>query len=506
MSAIKLEPWERWALGAVLVVAAALRLYKLDAPLWFDEIATITEFVRAPVSQLIADYSSFNNHLFFSLQAKLSTSLFGETAWAARLPAMLFGLGSIWLTWRLARRMLGPAEALLVAALLATSYHHIWFSQNARGYTELMFWSLASLVVFVEGIGEKSIGRWALFSACLAAAMYTHLTAAFFIAALGLVYAGMLLARWFAPARAPSLLTAPQDRAAQWAPMFGFIGGGVLTLILCAPALPQMTSLVAGVKEVSEVEVMREYHNPLWTILEGLRTLGGGGFIALAAPFAFFFAALGAAGLWRRDPVTVLVGVLAIPVTIAALDIMSMRIWPRFFFTEIAFAFLFMTHGVFMTAGFFSKLAAQWTPRLPATQTNLFALAALVMLAASMVLAVRNYAAPKQNFPAAISLIEREGAPASSVGVVGWGYYPLSAYYGMSWKDVRKLSDLDALAPQGEERWIVAAFPERTSRENADIWAVLEKSYERIAYIPGTLGDGGIVVFRSKPSEEATAG
>ena len=70
MGQLKLERWERWALIALMALALALRLYKLNAPLWFDEIMTLVHFVRQPVGHLIGDYSSFNNHLFYSLQAK----------------------------------------------------------------------------------------------------------------------------------------------------------------------------------------------------------------------------------------------------------------------------------------------------------------------------------------------------------------------------------------------------------------------------------------------------
>ncbi|MBK7285433.1 MAG: hypothetical protein IPI83_14970 [Sphingomonadales bacterium] len=39
--------WERWALAAILVLAAVVRIVGLDMGLWYDEIFTLTHYVRA---------------------------------------------------------------------------------------------------------------------------------------------------------------------------------------------------------------------------------------------------------------------------------------------------------------------------------------------------------------------------------------------------------------------------------------------------------------------------
>jgi hypothetical protein len=489
-------------LWAVLALALLLRLYKLDAPLWFDEIATLINYVRAPFGRLIADYSSFNNHLFYSLQAKLSVMVFGESAWAMRLPAVLFGVGSIWLTWRLARLYSTPSVALLAAALLTLSYHHIWFSQNARGYTELMFWSLAALATFEANRQSGDWRRWILFAVCLAGAMYTHLTAAFYIAALGLTWLLTLAARRF-PRLAPAALAAPAG-SAQWTPLLGFVLGGVITLILCAPALPQMVTLVSGVDETIGVDVMREYRSPIWSIVEGVRTLAGGNPLMMAgAPFAVIVMLIGAVSLWKRAPVFVLVAALQIPITLIALSIVSMRVWPRFFFTEFAFACVLIAEGAFVLATFLSHRAHSVGLK-QASANALYALGAGAMLIVSAMLAARNYALPKQNLPGPIALLAAEGANAASVGVLGWAHVPYLDYYKTGWRQIIAPKDLESLSPTGGSVFVVTAFPERTSRANADVWSVLEKDFDVVKFYPGSLGDGGIFVFRSKNQRAET--
>lgn len=496
MNRLSVGVGERAALLGLLAIATGLRVYKLDAPLWFDEVMTLIHYVRLPLGELIADYSSFNNHLFYSLQAKLAVAVFGEAPWALRLPAMIFGVASIWALWRLARTALGPAESLLAAALMAISYHHIWFSQNARGYTELMFWCLAALIIFIDAAGARSWRAWAAFGAVLAAAMYTHLTAAFFIGALGLVYGLMLLARWLR-LPAPSGILALEDRAAQVAPFLGFAFGGALTLLLCAPAIPQMLTLLGGVEQSSQVDLMREYQNPLWTMLEGLRTLGGGGVMALIAPLAALAAAVGAADLVRRAPVIALVAILHVALTLGALIAVHMRIWPRFFFTDIAFALLFITHGVFVFAALFARIAQQ-IGLAAITPGRLAGAAAVTMTLASALLAARNYAFPKQDFPGAVALIKAASAPAGSVGAVGLAGEVYDPYLGTGWRHVRRAEDLAALTPSAGRRWAVVIFPTRTRRENADVMALLERDYALAQILPGTLGDGEVLVYASK--------
>jgi len=490
------ESWEKRALWAVLALALALRIYKLDAPLWFDEIATVVDFVRTPFGQLIGDYSSFNNHLFYSIQAKISTLVFGEHPWSLRLPAMLFGVGSIYLVWRIARRFAAAKVALFAALLLAVSYHHIWFSQNARGYTELMFWSLAALAAFEANRNNSDWRRWIIFAFCLAGAMYTHLTAAFFIGSLGLAWLATLAARRF-PRLAPEALAAPAG-AAQWTPFFGFILGGVITVILCLPAIPQMISLISAVDDTVSVDVMAEYRSPVWSLMEGYRTLVGDSLLmAFAAPAAAIVVCIGAVSLWRRAPVFVLVALLQAPVTIIALSLVSMRIWPRFFFTEFAFASVFIAEGVFAIAVMLSAQAAQAGVKNLSSQ-RLFIAGAAVVLAAAVMMASRNYQMPKQNFEAPLEVLANEGVKAQSIGVVGWAYAPYLSFYEKDWTRLYEAADLAKLQPTDGHVWIVVAFPSRTSRANADIWAVLERDFDVAGAWPGSLGDGRVILFRSK--------
>jgi uncharacterized membrane protein len=129
-------PWTRLDLGlvAILVVAAgALRFIGLNEGLWYDEIETLLKFIPLTAGEIFGNYQSRNNHIFYSLLAHYSVGWFSESAWALRLPAALFGVATIPATYYLGRQLAPRHEALLASALLTASYHHVWFSQNARG-------------------------------------------------------------------------------------------------------------------------------------------------------------------------------------------------------------------------------------------------------------------------------------------------------------------------------------------------------------------------------------
>src|SRR5262245_50050613 len=95
----------RWIIGL------AMGSSRLGTGLWFDEIITLVDFVRLPTAELVRTFSSFNNHVLYSLEAQAAIALFGETAWALRLPAMLFGVAGVAALWWFGRQIVSVSEA-----------------------------------------------------------------------------------------------------------------------------------------------------------------------------------------------------------------------------------------------------------------------------------------------------------------------------------------------------------------------------------------------------------
>ena len=150
------------------LLALVLRLWQLNTDLWFDELLTLLNYVRMPAGYIISRLPDQNNHIVFSLLSHASVQIFGESAWAVRLPSVLFGVMSLWALFLLGRRVLDTREALFACALTSVSYHHIWFSQNARGYMALLFFSLLATWIWFEAVRRKSWGWWFAYSLVVA--------------------------------------------------------------------------------------------------------------------------------------------------------------------------------------------------------------------------------------------------------------------------------------------------------------------------------------------------
>lgn len=472
-------------IGGILALALALRLIGLDAPLWYDEIATLVNYVRLPTGDLLQNYESLNNHIFFSLQAQASVALFGEHPWALRLPAALLGVGSIWALWRLAREVVTPTEALLAALLMAVSYHHVWFSQNARGYTGLLFFGLLATLCLVRGTRNPGWGVWLAYGACFAASMYTHLSAAFLFMAHGLAYFALLAGAGIAGRRPP--------RGAVLMPLGGALAGIVLTLILFAPVLDQMAQTFGAVQtgpaSQAKVESVAEWKNPLWMIGEVAASLGP--VLGPVLPAALLVMGVAMVRIWRTAPVLPLSLLLHVGLTIAVLVALSFRVWPRYFFSDLGLICLLLIHGAWVIGHWIG-------PRLSLSPRRAGLALAGLGIAASLVLLPRNYMAPKQDFPGARDHVEAARSEGATVLALGLTAMPYAEYYAPDWTGIDSLAEFEAAYVPGTETWLVYTFPGAMERRYADIFATYGADFEKAAYFHGTLSGGGVVVLRNR--------
>ena len=483
-------------LALIVALATIARAVKLDAPLWYDEVVTLVEYVRLPFGALVSTYESLNNHMFYSVLAKISVAVFGEQAWSLRLPALLFGVASIPVHWAIARRYVSAGEALLVAGLLAISYHHIWFSQNARGYTMLLFFTSFSVLMFLRGMedGPRVLWMtWAGFALAAAGAIWTHLSALFFYTALGLVFAfvaGRALVRGRAGANGVPIL----------APIAAGVGALTIALLLNLPVLTSVASTIDRVSQATAAsgQALAEWRSPLRAVLEVGRSLAAlGPLVAPALAGAVLALAVGAVALARRAPLLVAIYLAQFPVTIAILSAFEMRIWPRYFFVEIGILILFAVHGALLIAGWAGDLIARRS-RWGGAPTGLAAAAIFAMVLVSLALLSRNYAAPKQDFTAARDYVEARRAPGDQVRAIGLAGYVYDEYYRPGWHALEGPAELVALEQAPGRSWLIVAFPHQTERARPAMMRRVKRDYELAAKFPGTLGDGAVRVYRAR--------
>jgi len=476
-----------WLLLVLLtLLAAVFRIYELNASLWYDEVLTLVRFVRLPLQDILTTYTSLNNHVFFSLQAHESIALFGESAWSLRLPAMLFGVATIPAVWWLIRLIGAPLSwAHVSVGILALNYHHIWFSQNARGYTGLVFWCVLATVFFVVGQRKNRLLAWIGFGLASALAMYTHLSAAFYIAALGILYVLSGIAKLRLHDRAtPSGITSSG--------IFGFLLAGLLTLLVHAPLLPQMLDSFAAVSAPATPtgDAVPEWRSPLWTLLEILRSLPLPLPATLVAfPLVLAVLGLGFVRIWRLSPIFATLFPTHVMITLILLIAAGMRIWPRYFLLDLVFLILFAVAGTAALAGWVAKNLC-WGSK-PLTYLG-WAFGIL----ASAVWATKNYSAPKQDFAGAIQLVNAQADANDARVSFGLASLPISTYFAPDWSVVQTQDELENLT-KTRTVWLVYAFEDHSFANHPEIGHFIDASFTTIERLPGTLGGGTVIVLKS---------
>lgn len=164
-----------WVLSVLLVLGVLVRLPNLDESVWYDELYATHVALASPSAFLDTVLGDVHPPVY-SLLMFGWISLFGDSEISIRLPPLILGIASIPLTYILGLKLLRNARAALLSSwLLVVSPVHIWYSQEARSYSAILFLSLLALLAFYELYnGPRSRGWIITYSVSLFLAVFTH--------------------------------------------------------------------------------------------------------------------------------------------------------------------------------------------------------------------------------------------------------------------------------------------------------------------------------------------
>jgi mannosyltransferase len=145
----------------IIFVGLILRLISLNQSLWLDE-ATTALVAKMSLNDIFIKFlpGDFHPPLFYLIE-KYWTATFGYSEIALRTPSILFGLGTIFIVYLIAKNIFNKRVALLSATLISTSGLSIYYSQEARMYSLAALLVSALFYLFLEK-------KWVLFSIVLA--------------------------------------------------------------------------------------------------------------------------------------------------------------------------------------------------------------------------------------------------------------------------------------------------------------------------------------------------
>ncbi len=194
---------------AITILASVLRLWNLGnvpVSLFGDELDV--GYHAYSILKTGADYSGNVMPLHFQSLAEWRTplylysavpsvALFGISALGVRLPAALFGIATVPVMYFLVKELIQRDEkkltllGLFAAFLLAITPWHIQYSRAAFEVTQLLFFFLSGITLFLRGIRTKGSYLW-LSGVCFALMPWIYSTAKlfipFFLLALFLIY------------------------------------------------------------------------------------------------------------------------------------------------------------------------------------------------------------------------------------------------------------------------------------------------------------------------------
>lgn len=253
--------------------------------MWTDEVQTLWvsqsgDFKEGPM------YLTAPLNFFFTGWA---VELFGADALGARIIPFVAGTATVGLYFPLMRRWLGDRAALFGALVIALSFWHVFWSQNARHFALAALLLLVALHLFLRFWEEGR--RWSLLGSCLLLllAQFTHASSGFFVAGIGT----FVVLDW-AVARQGDAGEPPEGRRSRhkWA-LVGMFGVALVYLPIYLwvatyllenkpawnPPYNLVGSLVFYVSPVlamfglAGVGILRDQENELWLLLLCLATL-----------------------------------------------------------------------------------------------------------------------------------------------------------------------------------------------------------------------------------------
>ena len=462
-------------LALAVIAAAALRLFGGNDQLWYDEIVTLVDSVRKPLGVIVTHFPSDNGHVFYSVLAHISIGLGGDTPFMLRLPAILLGIASIPLIYVMGTRVTTRLEALAAAMLVTVAAHHVWFSQNARGYTLLLVLTLLGTQLILEGMKTRSNKPWLLFAMASALGAYTHVTMVLAVFGQAIAIALNL--------QAARRFTAEELKG----PALGFIGAAALTILLYLPMLGDVAGFFGAQALTPKpapagLGVLDLFRNMQFDVVRGGMLIAGG---------AVFL--VGIVSYWRQSPLIPALFFIPPALVYSATVLLERPSRPRFFFFIAGFLLLVGVRGVFVIIRFvLDRLGQPWTE----WDKTVRWVAVAVMTGLLLVDLSRTYSKPKMDYEGALAYVEASRRPGDIVALGGIGAdFVYTRFYGRNWPRLMNGEHLTLLRRRNDVL-VLHTFERPLGQADPALLDGLKTRCIEERHFDGTLQDGDIHVSR----------
>ncbi len=166
----------------LILLAFALRIAGiLSQSLWRDEVDAVL-FASAPLKEVLGYFTRLGwNGPFYYLLLKGWLSLAGKGEFALRYFSLLFGVLSLPLILRAAKRFLPKPLALVAMLLSCFSPYLVWYSQEGKMYGLWLFLSTLAFNFHLNALEKGGLKRWLLYLSAVMVCLYVHLHSLFMV-------------------------------------------------------------------------------------------------------------------------------------------------------------------------------------------------------------------------------------------------------------------------------------------------------------------------------------
>ncbi len=152
----------------ILGIGLILRLISLNQSLWLDEAINIVASQKFSFLGIITQYAVADFHPpgWFAI-LWIWGRTFGYSEIAMRLPSVIFGVVTIYVTYLLGKKLISKNLGLLAALLIAINPLHIYYSQEARMYALATLAVAINIFLWVKILKDEKVSIWLLVSSNL---------------------------------------------------------------------------------------------------------------------------------------------------------------------------------------------------------------------------------------------------------------------------------------------------------------------------------------------------
>ncbi|MBI2478147.1 MAG: glycosyltransferase family 39 protein [Planctomycetia bacterium] len=178
----------------IIVLATILRLWQINESLWLDELHSAWA-ISGGIGEIVERAQIGNQSPLYFYLPWVTTSLFGMSEWALRLPSLVAGVGLVMLAYAMAFEFTrSRAAACACATLAALDHNFLFYSTETRPYACVQLIAALQLLIFWRLQVGASAWRRVLFVASTALLFYLHYTAILLVAG-EVVY--LLVRQWY---------------------------------------------------------------------------------------------------------------------------------------------------------------------------------------------------------------------------------------------------------------------------------------------------------------------